>query len=164
MQQLPQVCIFFVLFLYFALLFFYDTSFYDTFHRLWIMCALSFFLSVSLLFLLLFVIESNALSGGAIVCAHDQLFAPCVPVLPPGARPEIWKELRRRLRGCRSGVRVKDRKRRHKPAVPAIIMGNVPSLDSLTLSRSFVRAACFVLRRRGCSRTSRTTASRHLSF
>ena len=50
----------------------------------------------------------------------------------PGARPEVLKELRRRRHGCRAGVKRRVKKRRHRPAVPAIVMGNVRSLGNKT--------------------------------
>ena len=67
-----------------------------------------------------------------IVYKHDQLIAPCKPALLPGTRPEVPKELRRRHRGCRAGVKRRVKKRRHRPAVPAIVMGNVRSLGNKT--------------------------------
>ena len=76
--------------------------------------------------------EITAATEG-IVYTRDQLIALCKPALLPGARLEVPKELRRRHRGCRAGVkrRVKKR-RRHRPAVPAIVMGNVRSLGNKT--------------------------------
>lgn len=71
--------------------------------------------------------ESAALGASPIVYTRDQLLALGKPALPPGARPEIPKK-RRRRRGCRAGIKAKERERRHKPAVPAIIMGNVRTL------------------------------------
>ncbi|KAK0135139.1 putative RNA-directed DNA polymerase from transposon X-element [Merluccius polli] len=64
----------------------------------------------------------------------EQLFALCKPVvLLPEDRPVIPKELlRRRRRGCRSGVKRREKKRRFKQAVPAVIMGNVRSLGNKT--------------------------------
>jgi len=55
-----------------------------------------------------------------------------------GERPDIPRELRRRYRGCRAGGR---RRRRYRPYLPSIVMGNVQSLvnkmDELTsLTRS----------------------------
>ncbi|XP_060947988.1 serine/threonine-protein phosphatase PP1-beta catalytic subunit-like [Limanda limanda] len=45
-------------------------------------------------------------------------------------RPEIPEELRRRRRGCRAGVKRRERKRRFKPCLPSVIMGNVRSLPN----------------------------------
>lgn len=44
-----------------------------------------------------------------------------------GARPQIPVELRRNRRGCRAGAKVKERRRKFKPALPSVIMGNVRS-------------------------------------
>ena len=73
-----------------------------------------------------------------IVYTHDQLIALCKPALLcesallPGIRPEVPKELWRRHRGCRARVKWRVKKRGHRPAVPAIIMGNVRSLGNKT--------------------------------
>jgi len=81
------------------------------------------FLRVLLLLFLIFVSENHG-----IVYTREQLIALCRPVLLPGDRAVVPKELRRRRRGCRSGVKWREKRRRHKPAVPAIIMVNVRSL------------------------------------
>ena len=71
-----------------------------------------------------------------IVYMRDQLIALCKPALTcepallPGARPEVPNELWRRHQGCRAGVKRRAKKRRHRPAVPAIVMGNVRSLGN----------------------------------
>ena len=73
-----------------------------------------------------------------IVYTCDQLSALCKPallcepVLLPGARPEVPKVLAKRCWGCRAGVKWWAKKRRHIPAVPAIVMGNVRSLGNKT--------------------------------
>ena len=67
-------------------------------------------------------------------------------MLLPGDRPEVPQELRRRCRGCRSGAKQREKRRRFKPAVPAIIMGNVRSLgnktDTLTVLVKTQREYC----------------------
>ena len=91
------------------------------------MAGLSFvtFLRVLLLLFLLFVTKNLADSSGGIVHTCEQLIALCEPSLLPGDRPAVPQELRRRRRGCRAGTKRREKRRRHKPAVPAIIMGNV---------------------------------------
>ncbi|XP_075955445.1 uncharacterized protein LOC142957475 [Anarhichas minor] len=69
---------------------------------------------------------------GAIVYSRDQLFALSRQRLLPGVRPEIPVELRRRARGCRSGAKRRAKRRKYKPSVPAIVMGNVRSLANKT--------------------------------
>ena len=67
---------------------------------------------------------------------RDQLIALCKsallckPALQPGARPEVPKVLRRRRWGCRARAKWKAKKRRHRLALPAIIMGNMRSLGN----------------------------------
>ena len=73
----------------------------------------------------------------------------CEPALLPGARPEVPKELWRRHQGCRARVKRRAKKRRHRPAVPAIVMGSVRSLGKKTDER-----------RHGFTHTSRTTVWR----
>ncbi|XP_036944052.1 uncharacterized protein LOC119013532 [Acanthopagrus latus] len=90
------------------------------------------FLRVLLLLFPLFVTENFAYSGAGIVYTREQLFALSEPALLPGDRPVVPQELRRRRRGCRSGAKRREKQRRHKPAVPAIIMGNVRSLGNKT--------------------------------
>ncbi|XP_078810597.1 uncharacterized protein LOC144994953 [Oryzias latipes] len=68
----------------------------------------------------------------AIVYTRDQLLALREPSLFHGARHEIPKEIRRRRRGRRAGTHVKMNRRRFKPVVPAVIMGNVRSLANKT--------------------------------
>ena len=59
---------------------------------------------------------------------HDQLIALSKPLLLAVAMPKIPKELQRRCWGCRTGAKLKAKRRKHKPSVPAILMGNVRSL------------------------------------
>ncbi|KAK0155060.1 hypothetical protein N1851_002626 [Merluccius polli] len=96
------------------------------------MAGLSFvtFLRVLLLLFLLFVTENFAGSSGGIVYTREQMIALCKPVLLPGDRPAIPQELRGKHRGCRAGTKRREKRKRHKPAVPAIIMGNVRSLGN----------------------------------
>jgi len=89
------------------------------------------FLVILLLLFSLFVSESHALRSDGIVYSREQLIALCRPVLLPGARHDIPEELRRLKRGCRAGAKLRmKKKRRYKPCVPAIIMGNVRSLGN----------------------------------
>lgn len=44
----------------------------------------------------------------------------------------VPQELRRKCRGCKSGVKFREKRRKHTPEVPAIIMGNVRSLGNKT--------------------------------
>ncbi|KAI4899536.1 hypothetical protein NFI96_002056 [Prochilodus magdalenae] len=48
------------------------------------------------------------------------------------SRLEIPAELRRPYRGCRAGNKRRERKRRYKPRLPSIIMGNMRSLANKT--------------------------------
>ena len=118
------------------------------------------------MFLLTLATESQEGILEHIVYTRDQLIALCEPALLPGARPEVLKELWRRRRRCRARVKRRVKKRRHRPAVPAIVMGNVRSLgnktDELaTLIKSGIVAVCCVSRRHGFTHTSRTTAWRY---
>ena len=45
-------------------------------------------------------------------------------------RPNIPQELRRKGRGCRAGAKLKAKRRKYKPSVPAVLMGNVRSLGN----------------------------------
>ncbi|XP_030263833.1 uncharacterized protein LOC115575723 isoform X2 [Sparus aurata] len=85
------------------------------------------------MFLLALATEGQERIFERIVYTRDQLIALCEPTaLLPGARPEVLKELRRRRRGCTAGVKWRAKKRRHRPAVPAIVIGNVRSLGNKT--------------------------------
>ncbi|XP_065817350.1 uncharacterized protein [Labrus bergylta] len=61
---------------------------------------------------------------------EEKLVALCQPRLHPAERPDIPAELRRKRRGCRAGVKCREKKRRYKPSVPSLIMGNVRSLPN----------------------------------
>ncbi|KAI4874712.1 hypothetical protein NFI96_009725 [Prochilodus magdalenae] len=67
-----------------------------------------------------------------IVYSRDQLLA--LRKTPPlfTSRLKIPAELRRPYRGCRAGNKRRERKRRYKPCLPSIIMGNVRSLANKT--------------------------------
>lgn len=52
-----------------------------------------------------------------------------------GVRHPIPAELRRKYRGCRAGAKVKTgitnaKRRRYKPSVPSVLMGNVNALQN----------------------------------
>ncbi|XP_032423388.1 uncharacterized protein LOC116723007 [Xiphophorus hellerii] len=78
------------------------------------------------------VTENLAERSRGIVYTREQLIALCKPLLRPRDRPVVPKELWRRRRGCRSGAKRRGKRRRHKPAIPAIIVGNVRSLGNKT--------------------------------
>ena len=67
---------------------------------------------------------------GHIVYSREQLLALCHTQTgtAPAERPSIPAELKRRRRGCRAGIKRRQRKRRYKPYLPSVIMGNVRSL------------------------------------
>ena len=75
------------------------------------------------MFLLTLATEGQECIIECIVYTRDQLIVLCKPALLcepallPGTRPEVLKELRRRHRGCRAGVKQRVKKRRHRPAV-----------------------------------------------
>ena len=72
---------------------------------------LSFFMLWSLL-----VTGSRACSTAGIVYSRDQLIA----FLFTGERQTVPKELRRRRRGCRAGVKQRRKRRKFKPCIPAV--------------------------------------------
>merc|ERR1712035_180988 len=69
-------------------------------------------------------------SHGSFVYTRDQLLALCHTRVLPSERLQIPEELRRRRRGCRAGAKRRERKRRYKPAILSVIMGNVRSLPN----------------------------------
>ncbi|TWW68206.1 hypothetical protein D4764_19G0000040 [Takifugu flavidus] len=69
-------------------------------------------------------------SRGSLVYSRDQLFALRSSAALPKERPDVPPELRRRKRGCRTGVERRGRRRRYRPVLPSIIMGNVRSLPN----------------------------------
>lgn len=74
--------------------------------------------------------SGDPFSRGSIVYTREQLLALSQAKPPSWERPDIPEELRRRRRGCRAGVKRREKRRRYKPAVPSIIMGNVRSLPN----------------------------------
>ena len=62
------------------------------------------------------------------VYTRDQLLELRTSHVPPEERPRVPPEIQKRTRGSRAGVRRREKKRRFKPSVPSIIMGNVRSL------------------------------------
>ncbi|TWW79918.1 hypothetical protein D4764_10G0009480 [Takifugu flavidus] len=63
-----------------------------------------------------------------IVYTRDQLMALRPPSFVVGEKPQIPKEVRRKQRGTKAGVKQRMKRRRFKPCVPAVITGNVRSL------------------------------------
>ena len=106
--------------------------------------TLSFFLKTFVAFCILYDVSAGPSNGGQeciiepSVYTCEQLIALCKPALLcqpallPGARPEVPKELQRRRRGCRAGAKQRAKKRRHRPVVPAIVMGNLRFLGNKT--------------------------------
>ncbi|TWW65035.1 hypothetical protein D4764_22G0006820 [Takifugu flavidus] len=69
-------------------------------------------------------------SRGSLVYSRDQLFALRSSAPLPKERPDVPPELMRTKRGCRAGVERRARRRRYRPVLPSIIMGNVRSLPN----------------------------------
>lgn len=65
--------------------------------------------------------ENNVGSIGGIVYTHKQLMALCRPMHLPRVRPVIPEELQKKLRGCRAGAKLRVKRTRQDPVVPAII-------------------------------------------
>ena len=74
--------------------------------------------------------SGDPFSHGSIVYTREQLVALCYTTVLPVDRPAIPTELRRRKRGCRARVKCREKKRRVKPPIPSVIMGNVRSLPN----------------------------------
>lgn len=77
-----------------------------------------------------------------VVYSRDQLIGLNKLSMFQRERLEIRRELRKRSCGCRAGVKRQIKKRKYKPSIPAIIMGNVRSLlnkvdelEALTISQ-----------------------------
>jgi len=71
--------------------------------------------------------------GDHVVYTRDQLVALLDPaVLLPEVRPDVPRELRRRKRGCRAGVKRRAGNRLFKPVLPSVVTGNVRSLVNQT--------------------------------
>ncbi|XP_054872156.1 uncharacterized protein LOC111569300 [Amphiprion ocellaris] len=74
--------------------------------------------------------SGDPFSHGSIVYSREQLLALSQARPPSWERPDIPAELRRRRRGCRAGLKRREKRRRYKPSVPSVIMGNVRSLPN----------------------------------
>ncbi|TWW62609.1 hypothetical protein D4764_04G0012560 [Takifugu flavidus] len=90
----------------------------------------------------------------SIVYTRDQLMALRPPSFVAREKPQIPKELWRKQRGSKPGVKQRMKRQRFKPCVPAVITGNVRSLankmDELeALTRSTERPVSCVSRRDG---------------
>lgn len=83
-----------------------------------------------LLFLGPFTTTSRESVSHPIVYSREQLLALGNRKVLLEERPKIPKELRRQRRGCRAGVKYRERRRQYKPRIPSILMGNVRSLPS----------------------------------
>lgn len=91
------------------------------------------YMALPFYFLFIFGVLKSASGNpfsGSIVYSREQLLALSQVRLPPGERPHIPVKLRRRRRGCRAGVKHQEKRRRYKPAVPSVIMGNLRSLPN----------------------------------
>ncbi|KAK0131579.1 hypothetical protein N1851_033755 [Merluccius polli] len=76
----------------------------------------------------MFLVSGQYANAGGIVYTRDELLTLSKPPPFTGTRHQIPEELRRRRRGCRAGLMRKARRRRFKPCIPSIVMGNVRSL------------------------------------
>ncbi|XP_070842981.1 uncharacterized protein [Chaetodon trifascialis] len=65
-----------------------------------------------------------------VVYSRDQLLALRNTAVRPEERPDVPRELRRRTRGCRAGIKRCDRRRAYRPTLPSVIMGNMRSLSN----------------------------------
>ncbi|XP_029922299.1 NLR family CARD domain-containing protein 3-like [Myripristis murdjan] len=65
-----------------------------------------------------------------IVYSRDQLLALRGTAVLPHERPDVPRELKRRRRGSHAGAARRARRRRYRPVLPSIIMGNVRSLPN----------------------------------
>ena len=74
------------------------------------------------------VTGSHACSTAGIVYSRDQLIALRSQTPIAGESPTVPRELKRRRRGCRAGVKRRRKIRKFKPCIPAVITGNVRSL------------------------------------
>lgn len=102
------------------------------------------FLFVSIFLLLIFVATFTGLThpiygtmadgvGTRIVYTRDQLLALRNAAEIPRDRHVIPPELLRKTRrGCRAGKKLREKKRRFRPAVPSITMGNLRSISNKT--------------------------------
>ncbi|KAI5100952.1 hypothetical protein C0J45_9938 [Silurus meridionalis] len=69
-------------------------------------------------------------SHGPIVYTRDQLLAFRNTPMLLEEKPDIPRELRRRRRGNRAGALCRNKRRRYRPTLPSIVMGNVRSLPN----------------------------------
>ncbi|KAI5095921.1 hypothetical protein C0J45_14351 [Silurus meridionalis] len=69
-------------------------------------------------------------SHGPIVYTRDQLLAFRNMPMLLGEKTDIPRELRRRRRGNRAGALCRNKRRRYRPTLPSIVMGNVRSLPN----------------------------------
>lgn len=90
------------------------------------------FAMVFLLFFSLFLTVSgdSARSHGPIVYSRDQLLALGSNAVLPNDKPDVPCELKRRRQGSRAGVARRARRRKYRPFLPSIVMGNVRSLPN----------------------------------
>ncbi|XP_029924039.1 uncharacterized protein LOC115371064 [Myripristis murdjan] len=88
------------------------------------------FVLVFLLFFSLFSSVSGERVRDPIVYSRDQLLALRGTAVLPHERPDVPRELKRRRRGSRAGAARRTRRRRYRPVLPSIIMGNVRSLPN----------------------------------
>ncbi|XP_078791709.1 uncharacterized protein LOC110013806 isoform X2 [Oryzias latipes] len=74
--------------------------------------------------------SGDPLGCSSIVYTRDQLLAlDRVEILLAG-KPDVPAEIRRKRRGCRAGVKRRERRRRYKPCLPSVTMGNVRALSN----------------------------------
>ncbi|XP_017537692.1 uncharacterized protein LOC108410896 [Pygocentrus nattereri] len=92
---------------------------------------LEFALVLALLFSLFTTASGDRVrSHGSIVYNRGQLLALRQTAVLPDERPDISRELRRKRRGCRAGALRRTKRRRYRPVLPSVIMGNVRSLPN----------------------------------
>uniref|UniRef100_A0A669DTM0 Reverse transcriptase domain-containing protein n=1 Tax=Oreochromis niloticus TaxID=8128 RepID=A0A669DTM0_ORENI len=88
-------------------------------------------LVVFLSFFLFFSPVSGDPEQGSFVYSRDQLLALRPAAVLPADRLDIPSELRKKRRGCRAGKeRRRPRRRRYRPSLPSVIIGNVRSLPN----------------------------------
>ncbi|KAF7648519.1 hypothetical protein LDENG_00155780, partial [Lucifuga dentata] len=92
--------------------------------RCWVRRVFTLFPALAIYFL----VSCSASYNSGIVYTWKQLIDLNQPAVLRGVRLEIPKELRKRRRGCRAGVERREKKRKYRPYLPSIIMGNVRSL------------------------------------
>ncbi|KAM4740667.1 uncharacterized protein FYW61_002357 isoform 2-T2 [Anableps anableps] len=63
-------------------------------------------------------------SGNRVVYNREQLINMAKAEIIRQLKPEIPEELKRRRHGCRAGAERRERRRKFKPSLPSIIMGN----------------------------------------